>query len=223
MQKFIANSDVSIIRADCRSIIERLPQNECAIVTDPPYGIRNNCDYSQMTYNRRAKKNTGIRYRDAKDFIEDDEHAFDPRPWLGYPFVVLWGANHFAQHLTRGQWLVWIKKNDNMLGKCLSDCELAWVNKRNATGVFAFKHYWNGACRESERHTSFHPNQKPVALHRWVLERVPEHLTIVDPYAGSASIGVACASMGRKYIGCEIDPEYFAVAKSRLKDAVAVA
>jgi DNA modification methylase len=66
-----------------------------------------------------------------------------------------------------------------------------------------------------------HPSQKPVELMRWCLEtaRIGLGKTVLDPYMGSGSTGVACVTSGRKFIGIEIDPDYFAIACARIEKA----
>jgi site-specific DNA-methyltransferase (adenine-specific) len=65
-----------------------------------------------------------------------------------------------------------------------------------------------------------HPNQKPVDLISWLLSKsAAEGMTVLDPFMGSGSTGVACARAGIDFIGCEIDPTYFAVAERRIADA----
>jgi len=44
---------------------------------------------------------------------------------------------------------------------------------------------------------------------------------ILDPFMGSGTTGVACVQTGRRFIGCEIDPTYFEIAKRRIADAQA--
>ena len=63
-----------------------------------------------------------------------------------------------------------------------------------------------------------HPNEKPVALAKIILKQnVGE--TILDPFMGSGTTGVACVRLGRKFIGIEIEPKYFEIAKRRIRDA----
>lgn len=65
-----------------------------------------------------------------------------------------------------------------------------------------------------------HPTEKPVSLpaHFMRLHSLPGD-TIFDPFMGSGTTGVACVQTGRNFIGCEIDPTYFAIAEKRIKDA----
>lgn len=66
-----------------------------------------------------------------------------------------------------------------------------------------------------------HPTQKPVNLLEQLIETYSnEGDTILDNTMGSGSAGVACINTGRKFIGMEIKPEYFEVAKRRIEDAL---
>lgn len=66
-----------------------------------------------------------------------------------------------------------------------------------------------------------HPAQKPVPLLERLLSiHTKEGDTVLDPYAGSFSTAVACQKMGRRFIGCEINPDYFNAGVERLIEAV---
>mgnify|MGYP003978343227 FL=1 len=72
---------------------------------------------------------------------------------------------------------------------------------------------------KKEKLNGKHPTQKPLAL----LERLIEAATdkndlVIDPFSGSGTTGVACKNLGRKYIGIEIDKNYNALARKRLKE-----
>ena len=62
-----------------------------------------------------------------------------------------------------------------------------------------------------------HPTQKPVGVMQWCIEHLPSTTaTIIDPFMGSGSTIVAAARLGRRAIGIEIDPHYFAIARDRI-------
>jgi len=151
--------------------------------------------------------------------IIGDSHPFDPSPFLGFPVVVMFGANHFADRLpaSRG-WVFWDKRGD-FAPTDFADGELIWTNQNKPVRVF--RHYWRGVIRASENgEKHYHPTQKPVTLMAWLLEQYtkPEDV-ILDPFMGSGTTGVACVQTGRSFIGCEIDPTYYAIAERRIAEA----
>lgn len=210
-------STVTLYRGDCLKMLDRFAGAE-AVVTDPPYGI------NLRTNNTRFSGGMKVISR-GSDFrrIAGDMLPFDPSPWLVYPKAVLWGANFYANRLPGGGWLVWNKKGIAAAGTFCGDAEVAWFKPGKA--VYLFHHVWNGFCRATEAGKTIHPTQKPVALMRWCIERLKlkPGATIVDPYMGSGPVGVAAVELGFNYIGCEIDPPYFAIAKARIKAAQASA
>lgn len=76
----------------------------------------------------------------------------------------------------------------------------------------------NGCFRKGREH----PTQKPVDLCRWLIEKSTDPgATVLDPFMGSGTTGVACVQTGRSFIGIEIDPTYFEIAQRRIRDAQA--
>lgn len=147
-----------------------------------------------------------------------DNKSFDPSPLLYFHTIVMWGANHFADKLpSSAAWLVWDKREAESTLK-FSDCEMAWSNAN--CGARIYRHLWNGVCKASEvGETRIHPTQKPVMLMAWCMERVGVSMghTVLDPYMGSGTTGIACIRTGRKFIGIEKDPKHFATAVERIK------
>ena len=74
---------------------------------------------------------------------------------------------------------------------------------------------------KSER--GFHPTQKPVALMEYLINTYTnEGETVLDFTMGSGTTGVAAKNLNRRFIGIELDPDYFAIAEQRINDAMAV-
>jgi hypothetical protein len=65
----------------------------------------------------------------------------------------------------------------------------------------------------------WHPTQKPVPLMSRCLDVVPDAQTILDPFTGSGSTGVATVTAGKRFIGIEKEPRYFDIACKRIEDA----
>ncbi len=207
-----ADGTVRLYLGDCREVLPSLTGVD-AVVTDPPYGI----DYDPT----RSQESAASGSRKQMNKVVGDGEPFDPRPLLaiGRRHVV-WGANNFASKMPdAGGWLVWDKREggSTFRGFQMSDCELAWCNEGRM--VRTISHRWCGHLRDSERESFVHPTQKPIVVMTWCLEqaKVPQGATVLDPYMGSGTTGVACVRTGRRFIGIEIDPTHFATAVSRIE------
>jgi len=214
MSEPVRIGDATLYLGDCLEILPTLGKVD-AVVTDPPYGMKWDTDSTRFTGGQH-KRGDG---RDDWGAVAQDDHKFDPAPWLAFPECVLWGANHYAASLPVGATLVWLKKPPELFGTFLSDAEIGW--KKGGHGVFChFKQFpppsraFEGGAGSSPAH----PTQKPLQLMEWCLGMVRGH-TILDPFMGSGTTGVACAKLGRKFIGIEIEPRYFDIACRRIEEA----
>ncbi len=71
----------------------------------------------------------------------------------------------------------------------------------------------------AESEGKLHPTQKPVSLFEWLIKTYTnENEIVLDPCMGSATTAIACLKTGRKFIGFELNSEYFQIAKKRVKD-----
>ena len=201
---------VDLRLGDWRELLPELNgSDDLVFITDPPYGISH-----PMNYKSRGRSNLAECNEYPESMIEDNA-PFDPTPFLSYP-CCFFGANHFADRLPASSgWLVWDKARPDTLDQ--STCELAWTNY--VKGVRRFRYLWNGMMRQGNEKL-YHPTQKPLALMKWILglKWMPEG-TVVDPYMGSGTTGVACVQTGRNFIGIEIEPKYFEIAEKRIKEA----
>ena len=191
---------------DCREIAPTL-ERPAAVITDPPYGINYKCSAPRALDYGRIKNDDGML---------DLSHLFTLADQL-----LIFGANNFPSILpNRGRWLCWDKRTidgaaDKMLG---SPFELAWSNKK--TGFDKIVRVLHGGVVNADGGSRYHPTQKPLALMRasieWMLKE-PE--TILDPYMGSGSTGVAAVQMRHPFIGIEMEPKYFDIACRRIEEA----
>lgn len=193
----------SLYLGDWRHIVPQL-RGVTALVTDPPYGMGNNTDSSRFSGGHESsvfKRGKGGRFNGT---IVGDKIPFDPTPFLSLPKVVLFGANHYASRLPVGTWLVWVKRNDDAFGTFLSDAELAWV--KGGKGVYCKR----DLSANAETRSRIHPNQKPVSVMAWCLERakVTDEDVVLDPFAGSGSTLLACRRRGVRSIGIEVDAKF---------------
>ncbi len=195
---------VEIYLGDCRDILPTLPRVD-ALVTDPPYGIARVWTGGASHRWRRVKDRTAARNEwDARP-IDDNEINLLLR---SAETQIIWGGNYFNLPPSRC-WLVWNKPERNFT---LAEAELAWTNMDAVVRVF--DHARSEPGRE-------HDTQKPVALMRWCIDRLPATAaTILDPYMGSGTTGVAAVRMGRRFIGIERDAGYYSIARRRILSAL---
>jgi site-specific DNA-methyltransferase (adenine-specific) len=173
-----------------------------AVITDPPYGIV-------------ARRGNGVGSADGRPIVGDDK-PFDPAFLLSYGNdQIIWGWNNYPDRLPRGACLVWLKRLDPAFGSFLSDAETAFMSKGH--GVYCRRDLTNNAIAKERGH----PTQKPVGLMVWCIEFLPKAQTILDPFMGSGTTGVAAIQLGRKFIGIEREPKYFDIACKRIEQAVA--
>lgn len=124
---------------------------------------------------------------------------------------LIFGGSYYTDILppTKG-WVVWDKRLPSKADRNdYGDCELAWCSKGVAR---VFNYMYNGMLQDDRQHKDnrFHPTQKPTQLWSMLLNfYTKEGDTILDPFAGSQSLRIACYRLNRHYIGCEIDKNYF--------------
>ncbi len=224
---YYEHDGIRIYHGDCREIVPALFHEPLATVLvsgDPPYGtgLKN-----QGRANRHGKnpiRGCTPKARDWLPCIGNDE-SFDPGPWLAWPRLVLWGANHYADRLPPSpSWIVWDKREARASDNS-ADCEMAWTNLGGPARLF--HHMWRGTCRASETgEEHLHPMQKPVALCTWYLSQSAKPGdTILVPWMGSGPDLVAVRLLqatvpGLKAIGIDLDERYCEIAARRLAQGV---
>jgi site-specific DNA-methyltransferase (adenine-specific) len=199
---------VTIYHGDCREIAPFLGL-DFAIVADPPYGMSWD---GRVSVGPGSPSRTGTRSWSYGQTIAGDDGLFDPAPWLRYPEVVLWGANHFGNRLPIGTTLIWVKRFDAAFGSYLSDAEVAWM--KGGRGVYCFR---NTGYKTME--VRQHPTQKPLPVMRWCVGKT-RRSTIIDPFMGSGTTLRAAKDLGRKAIGIEIEERYCEIAARRCAQEV---
>ena len=214
---------VTLYLGDSLEIMPKL-QGVDSVVTDPPYGMAWPADNSRFKGGTEAsKKNRGKNFKPARPIIGDSK-PFDPSHLLAFPQVAIFGANHMTDKLPVGTLLVWLKKHETGWGQFLSDGEVCWV--KGGHGVYAkvdTSESGGDTTRHAKGNGRNHPNQKPVPIMAWVMgkAKVPEGATVLDPYMGSGTTGIACIRTGRRFVGIEKDPTHYATALERIKNELA--
>ena len=179
---------------DCIDILPTLGRVD-AVITDPPYGI----GIASNPVRQAHKKMEWDAAAPGSALISACIAAGE--------VAVLWGGNYFD--LPPSQcFFVWDKVQPQDFS--LAMCEQAWTNRKGPAKLF----------RQSVlSYRKEHPTQKPIELMKWCIEQAGNPQTILDPFMGSGTTGVAAVQMGRQFIGIEREPEYFEIACKRIEDA----
>jgi DNA modification methylase len=223
---YFQTDDVTLYCGDCLEILPTLGKVD-AVVTDPPYGKSDT----------HAKHLSGITLRDGTsrkslgfEGITKEQLVDHVKKWCELAarwvvFTVEWKHAHAIEEsglLVRLG--IWRKRNGAP----------QFTGDRPGTGWEAVaichrpgKKRWNGKGRHAfwdvpKVNSSGHPTSKPVALYeQFVSDFTDAGETILDPFMGSGTTGVACVKTGRKFIGIELDPAYCEIAKQRIEKAIA--
>jgi site-specific DNA-methyltransferase (adenine-specific)/modification methylase len=230
----------SVYLGDSREVIRQIPPASVdLLLTDPPYNLS---PYStgNMKFDWRKEINN--------DLAQWDQEDFRPAEWLAeFKRVLKPTGNIFAfcTYNLLGKWheafdpefdtfqfMVWHKTNPTPKVRragFLNSCELIvcmW-NKGHTWNFTTQKDMHNfieaPICMGGERvKKPVHPTQKPLKVLEHIIRLASNPGdTVLDPFMGVGSTGVASLRLGRKFIGIEIDQGYFDAAKKRLA-AVAV-
>lgn len=197
--------DATLYLGDCLEILPTLPKAD-AVVTDPPYGI---LGITGDAVKGRRKPKWGM-WGAGRDWDAQISKAL-PAALERSENAIVWGGNYYDLPARRG-WLIW----DKIVREFTSGhCEMAWTTLDQPVRAFSYSH---GALATEGK---MHPTQKPLPLMAWCLGFLPKAKTILDPFMGSGTTGVACANLGRKFIGIEIEERYFDIACERIAAAYA--
>ena len=195
---------VTLYCGDCLEILPTLsPGSVDAVVTDPPYGLGDKWNGGAGG----AKSSWRIPASEAKAW--DMQTASGVEDLASFKECIVWGGNYYKMPPSRC-WLVWDKKQPDTW--TTGQCELAWTNFDRPVRAFRM-----ATCEFHGIEQKKHPTQKPIALMQWCLKWVSSN-EILDPFMGSGTTGVAAVRLGRKFIGIELEPKYFAIAKRRIQD-----
>lgn len=185
--------DCRLLLGDCAEIMRGIDP-VAAVVTDPPYGIGIAANPVRQKHEKKDWDGS-VPVDSVFDLIRSISDQ-----------QIIWGGNYF--NLPPSQcFLVWDKVQPEDFS--LAMCEQAWASFKSPAKLYR---------RRVVGYEKFHPTQKPVELMEWCLGFLAPG-TVLDPFAGSGTTGVACVKRGRPFIGIEIDETYFDIACDRIRKA----
>jgi DNA modification methylase len=132
--------------------------------------------------------------------------------------VISWVYNSNTAKQHRDIAFFGVKPDFRKLGQPFKNPTDKRIMKRIAEGKLARGYdWWNiNQVKNVSKDKSSHPCQMPVEVMENIIKLIPEEYTIVDPFMGSGTTGVACKKINRNFIGIELDPTYFEIAKNRI-------
>jgi site-specific DNA-methyltransferase (adenine-specific) len=209
MDPYYQDNHCTIYHGDCRDIIDGLEFD--VIVTDPPYGISLQTDYSGLNGSTRSYSP-----------IVGDDSPIDVAQLIGWGPIAMFGAHHHAANIpSGGTWHVWDKR-ENSAPNMFADFETWWTSYPTGPSRI-FRYQWVAGCRPggTRRNPSQHPTAKPVPVMMNIITepRTPAG-TVLDPFMGSGTTLRAAKDLGRKAIGVEIEERYCEIAARRMGQEV---
>jgi len=208
-------NNCKLILGDCLLAMKEIADGSVdCVITDPPYGLGDSV----------TDKNNYNSYDDTKENLKNLIALFIPECLRIADRVVITSGVGNMHLYPQPTWT------------------MAWVNKAGAgRSPWGFS-CWQPIivygkdprlvdCKGSFPDTYFqelndvdvkklHPCCKPTSVMKWIVDRTTRTgETILDPFMGSGTTGVACVQTGRNFIGMELDRDYFEIAKQRIESA----
>lgn len=219
---------IDLYNYDCLAVLnsDEIKNKKICIVTDPPF-------------------NVGYKYKTYKDNLPEDKYyqfLCDVLTRNNYPFVVI----HYPEQLYKLSFyagifpekvIAWVynantKKQHRDIAffgikpdlskvkqpyKNLKDKRIQERMAKGYTGTDIYDWWFINQVKNVSKEKTAHPCQMPLEVMKNIIGILPDDYTILDPFMGSGTTGVACKELGRDFIGCEIDPEYYSIASKRLE------
>ena len=215
-------SNIILKQGDCLELMKELPDESVSLIlTDIPYGEVNRDSNGLRNLNKKDADTFNMNINQiCSEFIRITSGSI-------YIFCGTEQVSEIRKNLVKEglstRLIIWEKTNPSpMNGETiwLSGIECCVYGKKKG-GTF------NGFCnntvlRYSTQHSKLHPTQKPIKLFEELIKKSSnESDTILDPFMGSGTTGVACVQLNRNFIGYEISPDYFKIAEKRISEAQA--
>lgn len=193
------------------------------LLTDPPYGINLDTDWTDMESNLKFFGDKGKIRGNRYDRVIGDNKEFNPDFLikLNIKETFLWGGDYLMQHFPRilqgGSLLVWDKRLNESFDKGFGSAfEICWSKKKHKREILRVKWFGLFGMENQDNKKRIHPTQKPLQIFTWIIDKYSkENDTVLDCYLGSGSTLIACEQTQRICYGMEIDPYYVDVVIQR--------
>ncbi len=200
-------STITLYNDDCMNIMKTMADKSVDLcLCDPPYGINLGYDVYKDTEENWYNLMGGV----IPEMKRIAEMVILPSCQIKR---LNWVYNNFPP-----DWLIcWYKGSTGCSAHIgFNDWEPHLVYGKRK-GVWMHDYF---QARNDEKMGNYgHPCPKPIAWAKWLIEKSKSQ-SVIDPFMGSGTTGVACKELGRNFIGIEISPEYFKIAKRRIDNTM---
>ena len=191
---------ITIYHGDCRDILPALPMFDL-LLTDPPFGVGN---FVQVTGNVRGERVTWNESTPDESLIQLCHEKAKKH--------IVWGSNYLNCFNGKGGAIVWVK-NQPMPDFSKADIASCSFYKKVEIVEITWTNFVNSKVTD-------HPCERPVKLYSWCIKYAGDVETILDPFAGSGSSGVAARDMGKQATLIEKEERYCEAQAKRLLQGV---
>ena len=221
-----------IINGECVAEMDKLISDGVkvdAIITDPPYNIARENNFHTMN---RSGLDFGEWYKDfdlfswidkGVDMLNKDGCMFIFNDWKNIGNIAIYAENLGMDIKDCFRWEKLNPMPRNRDRRYITDFEMAvWLVKKKSKWVFnrqddKFERPKFTSALVSGKEKTAHTTQKPISLMENIIKiHTNEDQIVFDPFMGSGTTGVACKNLNRKFIGIELDKDYFNIAKNRI-------
>ena len=237
-------NNIRLFNGDCLEVMDRLIHEGIkvdAIITDPPYGTTNNKWDSMISFDsmwarldKLIKPNGAVVLFGSEPFTTKLNNS----NINNFKYEWIWIKNNSTGFVNARR--MPLKKHEKISVFYKKQCTYnpqglvpyGKINKRGSMG-----NNWNSGTKNEyiQEYTNYptqllefkldkekkHPTQKPIALMEYLVKTYTnEGELVLDFTMGSGSTGVACMNTNRKFIGIELDPNYFKIAENRICNTV---
>jgi len=217
------NENIELLQGDCIDLLPKIPDRSInSIITDPPYFLGMTHNGQKGCFNDLAicKPFYEKLFTVYKRVLTPDGCVYFFCDWRSYAFYypIMYSI------LGVKNMLVWAKlgrPTPNVYGYGTELILFSGKIKKSCiTNVISdIKPFNNGAKKTNGE--KVHPTQKPVEIiEKFIMDSTDAGETVLDTFMGSGTTGVACINTGRRFIGMEIDDNYFSIAKTRIENAI---
>ncbi len=208
---------------DCLEVLPSV-RGVDAVVTDPPYGVSfsGKCTKRKKEvggYSSTVDDETTIEkvvvpaIRFCVDMFPVVAAFSGTRNVWKYPEATEIGGIFCGNGTGRSRWGFTCFNPVLFYGKC------PYISSGKGGRPNAFR--GSGAGKDGLAERNGHPCPKPLEWMQWTVKRASlDNQTVLDPFMGSGTTGVACVQTGRKFVGIELDSGYFEIAKKRIENAI---